>query len=358
MAIVLPDSNLTNPSLKYVREFIIQNAKIIGVVSLPQETFVPHGAGVKTSLLFLQKLDEEKLRQVKKQNYPIFMALCKKIGYRVLKKKAFPVYKIDEEGNKVIDSDIKVIYQGFQDFLSNSFRDSEDIYAIKYSEIEEQAEKRIDVEYYTPEQKHNIRTIVNLKRNKNWKIVKLGEITQIKKGIEIGSEAYKTEGIPYIRVQNLSEIGFSENNLTYLDNNLYETLKSFNPQPKEILYSKDATVGIAYLVESSEFLENKFITSGGIVRIKIKNEKEVIPEFLIAILNSDTCKLQAVRESIGGVIKHLSIQKIKEILIPLPPMDYQQKIAKSIENSYKLRKESKTSLNEAKQKIIEIILEK
>ena len=77
MGIVLPDGILTNSSLQYVRDFINKNAKILAVVSLPQLAFVSSGAGVKASLLFLQKKKEGE----KATNYPIFMAIAEHIGY-------------------------------------------------------------------------------------------------------------------------------------------------------------------------------------------------------------------------------------------------------------------------------------
>jgi type I restriction enzyme M protein len=77
MGIVSPDGILTNSSLQYVRNFIQEKARILAVVSLPHQTFVPAGSGVKASLLFLQKKKEgEKLG-----DYPIFMAIADHVGY-------------------------------------------------------------------------------------------------------------------------------------------------------------------------------------------------------------------------------------------------------------------------------------
>jgi len=59
MGIVLPEGILNNPSLAYVREFCEDRARILAVVSLPQETFYSSGATVKASLLFLKKFSEE-----------------------------------------------------------------------------------------------------------------------------------------------------------------------------------------------------------------------------------------------------------------------------------------------------------
>lgn len=55
LGIVLPEGIFNNPSLAYVREFCEDRARIMAVVSLPQETFYSSGASVKASLLFLQK---------------------------------------------------------------------------------------------------------------------------------------------------------------------------------------------------------------------------------------------------------------------------------------------------------------
>ena len=47
MGIVLPEGIFNNPSLAYVREYCEDRARILAVVSLPQETFNSSGASVK-----------------------------------------------------------------------------------------------------------------------------------------------------------------------------------------------------------------------------------------------------------------------------------------------------------------------
>jgi len=120
MAILLPDGDLTNTSLGYVRQWIRDNARILAVVSLPQETFVPYGAGVKASVLFLQKLPKEELEKLKKKDYPIFMGIIEKIGYDI---RGRAVYKRDErgeivkkDGEPVIDEDVSLVIEEFKKF--------------------------------------------------------------------------------------------------------------------------------------------------------------------------------------------------------------------------------------------------
>jgi len=57
LAMVIPDSILTNSSMQYVRDWIEDHWRIVAVVSLPQFAFAANGAGVKSSVLFLKKYD-------------------------------------------------------------------------------------------------------------------------------------------------------------------------------------------------------------------------------------------------------------------------------------------------------------
>ena len=92
MAIVLPDGDLSNQSLEYVRFWIKTHFQILAVISLPAHTFIPFGAGPKSSILFLKKA-----QKVPKE-YPIFFGKLNKIGYDV---RGMTRYKRDENGNPI-----------------------------------------------------------------------------------------------------------------------------------------------------------------------------------------------------------------------------------------------------------------
>lgn len=59
MGIVLPDGNLNNPSLAWLRRWAEGRAKLQAVVSLPEETFKSSNATVKASLVFLRKFTDD-----------------------------------------------------------------------------------------------------------------------------------------------------------------------------------------------------------------------------------------------------------------------------------------------------------
>lgn len=78
LGIVLPDGILTNSSLSFVRDFIRKETIVKAVVSLPQETFMPYGSGVKSSLLFAEKKNPSDPYH---QQDRVFMAIAESIGY-------------------------------------------------------------------------------------------------------------------------------------------------------------------------------------------------------------------------------------------------------------------------------------
>jgi type I restriction enzyme M protein len=77
-AVVLPDGILTNSSLQYVRDFLLERFQLLAVVSLPQTAFAHFGAGVKASLVCLRRRAE---KEKPRDDEPIFMAAPEKIGY-------------------------------------------------------------------------------------------------------------------------------------------------------------------------------------------------------------------------------------------------------------------------------------
>ena len=58
MGIVLPDGNLNNPSLAWLRRWCEGRARLLAIVSLPEETFRSADATVKASLVFLRRFTE------------------------------------------------------------------------------------------------------------------------------------------------------------------------------------------------------------------------------------------------------------------------------------------------------------
>lgn len=63
MGIVLPEGVLNNTNLQKIRDFVESKAKILLIVSIPQDVFIASGATVKPSLLFFKKFTADEAAQ-------------------------------------------------------------------------------------------------------------------------------------------------------------------------------------------------------------------------------------------------------------------------------------------------------
>lgn len=120
MAIVLPDSILSNPGLAWLRRWVLSNAWVIASVDLPREMFARSDTHTMTAVLVLQKFTAEEKRHFnelgKVPNYKIFMSIVEHCGWdlrgqpryvrtpegeEVLRKTKRPVTTRDVQGNLV-----------------------------------------------------------------------------------------------------------------------------------------------------------------------------------------------------------------------------------------------------------------
>ena len=166
-------------------------------------------------------------------------------------------------------------------------------------------------------------------------------IAHIKKSVEPGSEAYQDEGIPFVRVSDVTKFGISDPNI-FLSSNDFD-LKELQPKKNTILLSKDGSVGIAYKVEK----DMACITSGALLHLLVFNE-DYNPDYLTLVLNSIVVQMQAERDSNGAVIQHWKPSEIEQVIIPKLPKSIQDTISAKIQESFALKAESKRLLDEAK----------
>ncbi|MEK7534045.1 MAG: restriction endonuclease subunit S [Patescibacteria group bacterium] len=258
--------------------------------------------------------------------------------------------KIEElilEAKQSLDSS-KLLYGQAENLLLEElglkdFQAKDDLsFVVNLSDVK--SANRVDAEYFQPKYQKLVEQI----KKQNHK--QLGELVSMKKGFESGSEAYQEDGRLFIRVSSLSKSGIDNKDQKYLSEELYERLqKDFQPGLGEILLTKDATPGTAYVLK--EPIDG--IISGGILRLKVKGDTD--PEYLALCVSSIIGQMQAERDAGGSVIAHWKPEQIRNLLMPILPKEVQQKIADLVRKSHEARKKSKELLEEAKRKVEEMI---
>ena len=205
---------------------------------------------------------------------------------------------------------------------------------------------RIDADYFQPKYDAIVDAIKSY--SGGWDT--LGNLVTLKKCVEVGSKEYFETGIPFVRVSNLSPFEITQEK--YISEELYAEITEHQPKQGEILFSKDATPGIAYYLRE---VPEKMIPAGGILRLKSKTDK-IGNEYLTLVLNSILTQEQVNRDVGGSVILHWRPDQVAGTVIPILHQEKQVEIEQKVDESSNLRKRAKDLLEHAK-RAVEIAIE-
>ena len=204
---------------------------------------------------------------------------------------------------------------------------------------------RLDAEYYQPKYDGLFALLDGLPTKR------LGEIMDIRKSIEPGSEYYGDEGVPFIRVSDVTKMGIDAPSIK-IPITTVPSIEKLYPKKDTILFSKDGSVGIAYKMED----DIDAVTSGALLHLRVKNTANVLPDYLTLVLNSEVVQLQAERDTNGAIIQHWKPGDIANVVIPILPSDVQSEIARKVQESFSLRRQAE-KLIETAVRAVEIAIE-
>ena len=209
----------------------------------------------------------------------------------------------------------------------------------RYSDTERAG--RMDAECFQPKYEEIVRKIKAYKGGQD----RLGNLTEMKQGVEPGKKEYSEEGVPFVRVSDLKPEEIRKGKC--ISNQLHSQLKEYQPQTGEILLTKDGSPCTAH-----HFIDDakKMIIASGILRLQNKSKK-INAVCLTLILNSILVKEQMRRDASGFVILHWKPEQIKETLIPILSEEKQVHIQKTVTESLNLRKKSKKLLQASVQAV-------
>lgn len=327
MAIVLPDGLLQNISNSHIRFWIRSQAKVLAVVSIPQEAFVPYGTGIKTSVLLLQKRPAAADR--------VFMAQIQKMGYDV---KGQPVYKRDDNGKTVrtpaglpvIDDDIDEIVSSYKRFQNGNFEfEGETIYAIP----ENMLNARLDVEHYHPNDR---KLLEQLQANGAQPLGEIADILNETDDFRLASNG----DIRYIAISDVDARTMQVVSQQIIKPHEAPSRATYRVRQGDILTAiSGASTGTprhatAFITED----EDGAICSNGFA--VLRNIHGVEPLFLLAYMRTEYYLRQVRRLMTGHAIPAISIEDLAKVLVPIPPAHVQKKIADEIATILAMRKQA------------------
>lgn len=335
MGLVLPDGILTNSSLSYVRDLLLERCQITAIISLPQFAFSHFGAGVKSSLVFARRKAKEEIIE----DYPIFMAISEQIGYDSTGR---------EDANKLpeLNSEFKRFLHLQENYEPiDELKDK--IFITKKSELK----NRFDVYFYKP-------SFIEIDKVFSQLLHKtIGEISfKVTSGATPKSkgDAYVEEGgIPFIRSGDINVDDIIDyNNVLFIRDDVHNNqLKGSQLQKGDLLIAiVGATIGqVAVFNDEREANINQALA---MVRL---DPSKAIPQYvkLYFLTKLGQAELDRLKRPVARA--NINLDEIRSIRIVLPSIEKQieaiQVWEKAILEKQKLEKQVVELLDLAKQKI-------
>ena len=302
MAIVLPDGILTNATLQYVRDFIMNNFKINAIVSIPQTAFSHYGAGVKCSLLFLTKSIKNK------EDYDIFMAQAEYVGY-------------DATGREIEQNDLNEIFNNYKNFIEKkNFKLNDKCFLIKFNSIK--SNKRIDAFYYS---------LGNIfYKSKKFENKKLSDLVNIQKGETITSNTKEDGDIPVIAGGKVP--AYYNNKSNYSGN--------------VITISASGSSGYVWWHDNPIWASD--------CNVLTEKSKEANIKYIYHILKFNQENIYKLQK--GSVQSHVYASDLSEIPIPKPNIETQNKIIEIMKEANLLKEKLEKEADKLLSSIDEYLL--
>jgi len=173
--------------------------------------------------------------------------------------------------------------------------------------------------------------IKNLLLPNSWKWCKAEDCMDVRDGTH-DSPKYISEGYPLVTSKNLINGKLDFSTCTYISKSDHDAIsKRSAVDDGDILYAMIGTIGNPVIVKKEFEFSIK-----NVALLKFNNDS-VLNKYIYYFLESDLTKRQFERRSRGGTQKFVSLKNIRELMIPLPPLAEQQKIAAILDAADQLR---------------------
>jgi len=321
--IVLPQGIFSNKTLKYVRDYIKKYCKILAIIALPIWAFRPSGTGVRGSLLFLERVKEVP------EDYKIFIKKVEHIGY-------------DSTG-KQDENELDTVLEAYR-------KETHEEDWITYKELNNclgyTNTGRIDVRFFLKES----RNLLKMFNNSPYPLKKIKEVA------DFSRESYNPKNEP-------------EKEFLYIEvNDIDVTTGEIR---KSLRRGKNVTQGTIIIHKGQLLVSRRWPDRGAIAivpeafegallvrEVSALNVKEGTNKEYLYHLFRTRPFLDLMDVYTTGEMSHrISETDLKNIQIPIPPLEIQNKIVDNLRDrkheAEKLRRQAQEIEEEAKQELFD-----
>jgi len=349
LGIILPEGLFGNPSNRYIWEYLRRNGKILGIISLDQNTFQPYTCN-KTSILFFQKL------KFITENYQIDFAIVENVGHDKdgkiqykLNKDGSIIYDLDDE--PIIDNDLLNLHLKINESQEFSYLEEQDVFRLNISQIKNNI---FIPSYYTGVEK----PLKSLEESRSFILLSIADLIEkdiiytknkeyLPRGDEIGSQVYGLGNVPFIRTSEINNWEVNLNSHKKTSEEIYNQFKEKQDiEIGDILLVKDGGPNLigktAYITE----LDTKIIIQSHIYQIKVlKNNEDIDPYLLLYLLNLNIVQKQIKAITfVQGTISTIG-NRIRDVILPIPSdLSKRKEISKHIKEIIDNKTESRKKI--------------
>jgi len=176
---------------------------------------------------------------------------------------------------------------------------------------------------------------------RGWEIRQLGAVARKIVDGTHRTPNYVDNGIPFLTIRNMVKGEFDLTGVKHITEREHrEFIGRCRPEKGDILYSKDGTLGVAKAIDIDlEF--SIFVTLA-----LIKPDRAIVNSlYLENALNSEPLRTKALEFAKGMALRHLHLEDIKRITVPIPPMELQDRFASRMHQINTLRQRQRDSSN-------------
>lgn len=183
----------------------------------------------------------------------------------------------------------------------------------------------------------------------DWEKVKLGEVCDVRDGTH-DSPKQVQDGYPLITSKNIKDGRLDFSNVSHISKEDFKKVSQRSyVNVGDIIMPMIGTIGGACLIKSKEI---EFAIKNVAL---FKKSDQVIPEYLLNILDSDLVATMFENQSVGATQRFVSLGVLRGLEISFPPLAIQKQIVEKIEAERVLVESSKKLIDIYDQKTKEVI---
>ena len=186
----------------------------------------------------------------------------------------------------------------------------------------------------------------NIEIETKWDLVKLGEVVETQYGYT--AKAEDKGDVRYLRITDITDDGQLKNTDQKYINPSEEIIRDYTLKPNDIVIARSGSTGRMLLYKG---IEEHLIFASYLVRIKAL--EEILPEYIFAFHKTADYWKQVEALTTTLAQPNLNAESMKQIKIPLPPLNKQQEIVDECEAVDQQTDQAREAITTVKKKIEE-----